>query len=96
MIQNKSIIDKAACIVDTDSDAKQITLDGWAVEALQSGNIRKLSKGVIAYECLHMSHEDYSDSFSKIEEQANRQADVDIFGLIDDMVNKNQTQAAES
>jgi len=81
-----SIIDKAANIVDKQPDEKQPTVPGWAVTQLQSGNIRQMSKGVIAYECLMMAYDRYSDSFTEIEEKAVAGVTEDIFGLLDDMV----------
>jgi hypothetical protein len=82
----EAIIDTAAHVVDEEPFEKQPTVPGWAVTQLQSGNIRQMSKGVLAYECLMMAYDRYSDSFSELEQKAVSGVSEDIFGLLDGMV----------
>lgn len=93
MTDAKSIIDKATNIVDNAPVEKQPTMPGWAISALQSGEIRQMSKGVIAYECLMMADTGHSDSFTTIESGVTSSVTENLFKLLDEMVSEHVADA---
>lgn len=53
-------------LVDEEPSRSQLTMPAYAVSALQSGRIKKMTKGMVAYECLMLAHEEYKDSLQDI------------------------------
>ncbi|MGB9932601.1 hypothetical protein [Haloarcula amylolytica] len=93
MSKNIELIESAANIVDTEPTEKQPTVPGWAISALQSGEIRQMSKGVIAYECLMMADNDHSDSFTNIESNVTTSINANLIDMLDEMVSDHISEA---
>jgi hypothetical protein len=68
-------------LVDVEPTRKQLTMPAYAVSALQSGKIKKMSKGLIAYECLMLANEKYEDSLQQIRAHVESKLEDALFGF---------------
>ncbi|WP_336357888.1 hypothetical protein [Haloarcula sp. CGMCC 1.6347] len=93
MSNQVEIIDKAVNITDGKPAEKQPTMPGWAISALQSGEIRQMSKGVIAYECMMMADTGHSDSFTTIENKVTSSVSENLNKMLDEMVSEHVADA---
>lgn len=68
-------------LVDVEPTRKQLTMPAYAVSALQSGKIKKMSKGIIAYECLMLANDEYNDSLQRIRSRVVCELEKSLGGL---------------
>ena len=59
--------------MDTETVRKQLTMDRWAYDLIKSSDSESLTKGLVAYEAVMFSNNQYTDSLSQIESSVDDQ-----------------------
>ena len=53
--------------LNEESERKQVSMPYWAYHALKRGAAPSMTKGLVAYEALLLTHDKYSDSLTDVE-----------------------------
>mgnify|MGYP000321240510 CR=1 FL=1 len=78
--------------VDEGGERTQVELEGWAAEALTRG--KRMTKGVVAHECLLMASSEYSDDFTGIEQRVFNKEE-ELVEALNDLVQRRMGSARE-
>jgi hypothetical protein len=69
-------------LLNRESARKQVTMPAYAVSALKSGEIKQMTKGIVAYECLMLANEEYEDSLQQIRARVTDELEGALGGLL--------------
>lgn len=82
---------------DEPSERTQRTVPGYVSWALSRTGIDRMSKGLVAYEVLHLAYDDYSDALSRHEtalfDQLDSETSVDTREMLNDLVMSRESAA---
>lgn len=81
MLLSEGMVISETTLLNRKSSRKQVTMPAYAVSALKSGEIKQMTKGIVAYECLMLANEVYEDSLQDIRTRVIDELEEGVRGL---------------